>query len=117
MPSVDGKEFPYTPKGMRAAAKARRMKPSTEDASGRMAQRGLSKQAGTKGRKMPRKPRAMTPREKEALEKMVPLKPKNPRKRKKDELTIPDFMKNYGKSKKISKTTRRVVPKAKKKMG
>ena len=79
MPSVDGKEFPYTPKGMAAAAKAKRMKPSKEDASGRMAQRGLSKAAGTKGRQMPRRPKAVTPREKETLEKMVPLKRTKPK--------------------------------------
>lgn len=74
MPIVNGEEFPYTPKGMRAAAKARKMKPSKEDASGRMAQRGLSKAAGTKVRQMPRKPKAVTPRKKRTLEKMVPKK-------------------------------------------
>ena len=120
MPNVDGKEFPYTPKGMAAAAKAKRMKPSKEDASGRMAQRGLSKEAaGAKGRQMPRKPKALTPKQKEALDKMVPLKPKNPRKPKKDDLTIPDFMKKFGKPKKIGKAVRGVVPKPKtqRKMG
>ena len=94
MPIVNGEEFPYTPKGMRAAAKARKMKPSKEDASGRMAQRGLSKAAGTKGRQMPRKPKAVTPRQKEMLDKMVPLKKKP--------------------SQKISKAVRGVVPKPRK---
>jgi len=113
MPNVDGKEYPYTPKGMAAAAKAKRMKPSKEDASGRMAQRGLSKAAGTKGRQMPRKP--LTPKQKEALDNMVPLKPRNPRKPKKDELTIPKFMKDFGKPKqKLGKAVRGVVPKPRK---
>lgn len=96
---------------------AKKMKPSKEDASGRMAQRGLSKAAGTKGRQMPLKP--LTPKQKEALDNMVPLKPKNPRKPKKDDLTIPDFMKKFGKPKKIGKAVRGVIPKQKtqRKMG
>ena len=109
MPNVDGKEFPYTPKGMAAAARAKKMKPSKEDASGRMAQRGLSKVAGTKGRQMPRKP--LTPKQKEALDNLVPSKPRKP---KKGELTIPKFMKDFGKPSPKIKQLKKIAAKPKK---
>lgn len=51
MPIVNGEEYPYTPRGMRAADKARQTR---EDSAGRMAQRGLSKAAAKKRRQQPR---------------------------------------------------------------
>lgn len=98
MPMFDPRDPNPNPRPLKPI-RPKRVKPSKEDASGRMAQRGLSKVAGTKGRQMPRKPKALTPKQKEALDKMVPLKIKP--------------------SQKISKAIRGVVPKPKtqRKMG